>query len=423
MADHVVEISDEVSSGSNSSERRRSGVCDAKYRDPWGNVQHGSFLSQDDSPSDEQQSWSGTPHEKQGINNTAYWVDSISEGNVEGYPGYYERKNNPVIPFQGHTEPGEKNSWNDGEKCGVTEIRSREFPQCNWDHMQGSKDSNLKESDQWKTGKVRTNTSRPYVPMDGSNRKQERPQDLQGFAKSGADGASSHLPIDNITNEWPYSRENVPSNIWGLGRQSVMEPPKWLPGAWPRTSPVSPPDHRQNLGLLLKPEADHQSTSWTVQQTEDTPISNSTERAALKSSPAEPCLDSSHLRSRPEPTTGHDSLVQAPADTYTAYNKNTAGFRTDRNYHVPKEPKSRLILSGVEKPMFEFRNGISALYARAEEVAWRRNVSHQIQSGQQAAYSHKMATPKYMDSHEKPYAVFVFHYRSQCESLDILCAA
>lgn len=55
----------------------------------------------------------------------------------------------------------------------------------------------------------------------------------------------------------------------------------------------------------------------------------------------------------------------------------------------------------------------SSLYAIPEEVAQRNHVSHQVQRGKPVVYAHKTAKPKYMDSHESPYAVFVFNYRSE----------
>ncbi|KAI9831925.1 MAG: hypothetical protein M1819_004647 [Sarea resinae] len=48
-----------------------------------------------------------------------------------------------------------------------------------------------------------------------------------------------------------------------------------------------------------------------------------------------------------------------------------------------------------------------------------RSTSHQIRAGTPVLYSHKMHRPTYMDSHEQPYAVFRFRYRSK-EALEQL---
>ncbi|SLM40724.1 hypothetical protein LPUS_11565 [Lasallia pustulata] len=53
------------------------------------------------------------------------------------------------------------------------------------------------------------------------------------------------------------------------------------------------------------------------------------------------------------------------------------------------------------------------LYTIPEEVVQRKCMSHQVHQGKPVLYAHKTAKPKYMDSHESPYAVFVFNYRSE----------
>ena len=56
----------------------------------------------------------------------------------------------------------------------------------------------------------------------------------------------------------------------------------------------------------------------------------------------------------------------------------------------------------------------------AQETINRRHLSHQVRSGKPLLYLHKVASPRYMDSHKSPYAVFVFHYRSKGTCLEVL---
>ena len=63
--------------------------------------------------------------------------------------------------------------------------------------------------------------------------------------------------------------------------------------------------------------------------------------------------------------------------------------------------------TGLEEP----------LYTMSEDVVQRKRLSHQVQTGKPMAYTHKTASPKYMDSHDKPYAIFVFKYRSRGKKL------
>ena len=53
------------------------------------------------------------------------------------------------------------------------------------------------------------------------------------------------------------------------------------------------------------------------------------------------------------------------------------------------------------------------LYSIPAEVAQRNMMSHQVRPGRPAAYTHKSNKPKYMDTHDSPYAVFVFKYRDK----------
>lgn len=53
------------------------------------------------------------------------------------------------------------------------------------------------------------------------------------------------------------------------------------------------------------------------------------------------------------------------------------------------------------------------VYSIPAEVAQRNMMSHQIRPGRPAAYTHKRNKPKYMDTHESPYAVFLFKYRDR----------
>lgn len=53
------------------------------------------------------------------------------------------------------------------------------------------------------------------------------------------------------------------------------------------------------------------------------------------------------------------------------------------------------------------------VYSVPAEVAQRNMMSHQVRPGRPAAYTHKRNKPKYMDTHESPYAVFLFKYRDK----------
>lgn len=53
------------------------------------------------------------------------------------------------------------------------------------------------------------------------------------------------------------------------------------------------------------------------------------------------------------------------------------------------------------------------IYNVPTEAAQRHMMSHQVLIGKPATYMHKTSRPKYMDTHENPYAAFIFNYRSK----------
>ena len=53
------------------------------------------------------------------------------------------------------------------------------------------------------------------------------------------------------------------------------------------------------------------------------------------------------------------------------------------------------------------------IYTIPPAIAERTNLTHQVRPMRASPYTHRLSTPKYMDTHEDPYAVFVFKYRDK----------
>lgn len=70
---------------------------------------------------------------------------------------------------------------------------------------------------------------------------------------------------------------------------------------------------------------------------------------------------------------------------------------------VEMEEEQALSLEEPEEPVYN----ISAA------VAQRNMMSHQVRPGRPAPYTHRRNKPRYMDTHESPYAVFLFKYRGK----------
>ena len=89
---------------------------------------------------------------------------------------------------------------------------------------------------------------------------------------------------------------------------------------------------------------------------------------------------------------------------------------------VPREPlvkpywsSWRRSISQEEKPTENVGSGLAEapIYTLSEDLIDRNKTTHQIRPNYPVQYSHKISRPRYMDSFEQPYAVFVFKYRDK----------
>ena len=95
------------------------------------------------------------------------------------------------------------------------------------------------------------------------------------------------------------------------------------------------------------------------------------------------------------PANGHPPMMPMPLQPKPYWSKWNAG--------PDPEPEPEPEVKAVEGPIYQV----------SKDVAQRHWMSHQVLLGKPAAYMHKTSKPKYIDTHENPYAVFVFHYRSR----------
>ncbi|MCJ1386857.1 hypothetical protein MMC17_009985 [Xylographa soralifera] len=403
---HSVDIENKVSS-SDSSELRRRGVSDAKGGDLWGHRQHGDPTSQNSSLKGKPQSWKDAYSEKKHSNTTANWVDSINEELKHDAcsDGHSKRNGAEVMSC---TELNGKEYWTERKRRHATKTAAVKLPRSKDNHHQSSR-SNMDGGR--KRGKGWSKSIQPFDSEGEWATQQQQQQDFQSSVKCGSDSVSWQLPEEKIASGGFDTYRNVIADTQSTGKQDATEPPRLVPGGWPRASPDLPTHYRRNIG-----NEDHRSTNQILQQTENVPISIIRDSATLIPPSVQQHWGPSHLASHLEPVSIGGALVPAPAGIERASglpNINGSRFHSDRSHPRSKESTPRLWPSSAERPGLDSRSGRSSIYSIPEAVIWPRNVSHQVQSGQPVAYSHKMATPKYMDSHESPYAVFVFQYRSR----------
>ena len=101
--------------------------------------------------------------------------------------------------------------------------------------------------------------------------------------------------------------------------------------------------------------------------------------------------------------------------------------RTVPSSSIPKAPKPKLYWSSWNKynpppqdgnftEQESYRSTTrdeEPIYTISAIIAQRERLTHQVRPMRASTYSHKISTPTYMDTHEDPYAIFVFKYRDQ----------
>ena len=80
------------------------------------------------------------------------------------------------------------------------------------------------------------------------------------------------------------------------------------------------------------------------------------------------------------------------------------------HWYIWKPPQRPTSFSKAEVPRVEPAEPLNYV---PSEVAQRNQMSHQVYLSQPAEYVHKRASPRYMDDFSRPYAVFIFKYRSK----------
>ena len=119
-----------------------------------------------------------------------------------------------------------------------------------------------------------------------------------------------------------------------------------------------------------------------------------------------PCATADTAAFHQYPVNGHPQMMPMTLQPKPYWSKWNAGPDTE------PEPEPEPEVEAVEGPIYQV----------SRDVAQRHWMSHQVLLGKPATYMHRKSKPKYIDTHESPYAVFVFHYRSKGTCAKI-CAA
>ena len=210
-------------------------------------------------------------------------------------------------------------------------------------------------------------------------------------------------------------------------RHSISQP---FPGAWPRSATPSPPqqewavsrprfeeitiDHQAQTATPLHGPSAHALDFPTIQaNTMEYPLPFDKPSASPDIKVPESVRDVDNTGSQsglPLPPSHSPSPSTPRSPSYRISRSNTLRSISNLNKTGISPPRTKVDPADTE----------SSVYTIPEELARRKNVTHQVSSGQSRAYTHKMVSPRYIDSHEDPYAVFIFKYRSKCKQFEPL---
>ncbi len=121
----------------------------------------------------------------------------------------------------------------------------------------------------------------------------------------------------------------------------------------------------------------------------------------------------------PTSNTSHASKGKAPAKTETSW-EDQAEWDDNRELVSARDQDTLPSARALKK-----KARTAHVYVADEEpplriprsVADEKDLDHQVLGGKGAIYSHKLRSPRYTDTMEKPYATFKFHYRTRGKCL------
>ncbi|MCJ1479656.1 hypothetical protein MMC13_008342 [Lambiella insularis] len=343
-------------------------------------------------PTDKWDSWPESSHRNEDIDSTADWVDSLAE-EVEMIGNRTDHDCDHAV---------EENSRRNNNYRPVG--------------------PNMRRNPRTQVESTRTDITRNQTEYPGRSKNRRPMQGGEWWTESSRqwntpDKQAVHRPRGNF--DRPLTSGSIVSdttgNTQGTSRRGTTS--RYLPGAWPVALSASPPSSPKEH---IRQEDREQPIPGRGQKPWDAPIPSfvkappSIRPYTIRQGWPSQCKPSrdpaANLAGKQNTLTAQ---AQVPNNAHSDYSLNGPVMRADNKPFRISALIAKSSPGLAAQRDFDPRDEESLLYAIPEEVAQRHNISHQVQTGPPVLYHHKMATPRYMDSHESPYAVFVFHYRSQ----------
>ena len=216
-----------------------------------------------------------------------------------------------------------------------------------------SASADLSAKDPWESGKPENRPPMPSAIGKGKN------------VKAGPARSKRKNPPVSILKTSTKKKEDTAKTP--LAATSVEEKPTTMPGSW------SPPPMPS------------QSKEQSEQQQETVPVPPSQAQTQAQTIPIHSIAKPPN--SRPYWATWNNATTPDPTPPVTS----------------EPDPDDAIFPCTEEEPIYTIPSTLAA----------QQNLTHQVRPMRGSAYSHRLSSPKYMDTHDDPYAVFVFKYRDQ----------
>ena len=277
-------------------------------------------------------------------------------------------------------------------------------------------------------------------PTEGYDIGKEKELDIfdkDWYADNSTSKASGGLPrvkqipkhLGSAAQAWD-TEDVIATEPHGRWRQPYSKP---FPGAWPRSATPSPPQwelpvsrpgfeeitndrQAQTVTILYGPSAHAPKSTKMQTYASEYPLPSDSSNAWPHITAPESVRDAENTL--PSPPSHPPSPSPPRSPSYRISRSNTLASNAELTKAIASPPRIKVEKSSSCQPTFDPTDTESNLYTIPEEAARQKSLTHQVCSGRSRAYVHKMARPQYIDSHEDPYAVFIFQYRSKCKHLN-----
>lgn len=428
-------VANEGTKGGNASQEKNVDQSQKSgMRSPLGSTDSKDYIGSNDNPGDWQDTpampgaWYGSydqthdnipgPGQRSGTNHenkTSFDHSGNDHGFVWTNPNKQAGKNEHNRKSSLDTGgPGRYRLDTQNQDNSSTWNKNKNDPGPSWDFSGNHPQGNQDKSSTWGN-----NNNDPPPRWDSSGNHPQGNQKNSGIQQSNTTGWDSSTNQDQVNRNWSSNQESNTrqDGTWGSGNGTNQDQHQsWAGRVEDNSSWAQPVGHKQ--GKLVSTSGSKKSTksnkrsrsSFSVHDKNAQPNSNAVEQPL--------CVPSNPWEKKPITASSAPALEVPQAQIPTLPTTNPGPAIPVAPLPKPywdtwKHPQECSSESKPEAAPVKSPEPLEPLFSIPSDIAQRSNKSHQVHVSQPVEYVHKKLSPKYMDGFDKPYAVFVFNYRSK----------